>query len=129
MTLLEQMIVDLVDALPQLYAKPVIGSTPPENGISFVYAGGGRDKYMHTAEQSGTALLTVSAKHEWQGTALSVLVQIHDALCGMDRMTDTYRICDIRTASAPTCAGQEESGQWVYTSSLEVSYFERSTNR
>lgn len=129
MTVLEQIIVDLIDSLPELYARPVIGSTPPEYGISFAYAGGNRDKYMHTAEQSGKALLSVSAKHKYQGAALSVLTQIHDALCGMDKVADAYRICDIRTASAPACAGQEESGQWVYTSSLEVDYFERSKSK
>lgn len=119
----DEVLVDVVGRITEQYAQVVIGSTPPENGISIAWTGGQEKRYLHAGAKISMSVV-LNAKHESQLIALNALGRIHAALGSIRRFpqTEHYRIFSIKTQNAPAFAGREQSGQWVYVSSLTVTF-------
>ncbi|MDO4174553.1 MAG: minor capsid protein [Eubacteriales bacterium] len=118
---------DIISRIPEIGVPLLVGATPAENGVRIAWTGGEEKRYLHGAGKT-TMTVVVNAKHELQLTALHILGQIHTALTSIRRFEPTaeYRIIGVQTQSAPAFAGREKSGQWVYVSSLAVTF---ATNR
>ncbi|MCD8356260.1 MAG: minor capsid protein [Clostridia bacterium] len=102
----------------------VVGATPPENSVSVAWTGGNETRYMHSTKFKSDMTIVVNAKNESQLAALQILGRIHQALTSVRRFpnNEKYRIFSIMTQNAPAFAGREESGQWVYVSSLLIRF-------
>lgn len=121
----ECVIQDVINAMPQQYAPIVIGAMPAENGICCAFAGGVIEKkYLRSTSVRYNMSVVLNAKHESQAMAELALGSLHASLLRMKRFqpNEEYRIIKIQTQNAPSFAGREESGQWLYTSSISVSF-------
>lgn len=120
----DMVLLDVIKCIPTQYAQILVGATPAENGIGIAWTGGTEQRYMHSAAAKVTMTVVLNAKHASQLTALNALGKIHAALntiCGLEP-TDSYRIFSIKTQNAPAFAGREKNGQWMYVSSLTVTF-------
>lgn len=120
----DEVLGDIVSRIPEQYASVLIGSTPAENGIGIAWTGGQEKRYINSTAMQTIMTVTLHAKHESQLVALQALGRIHAALTAIRRFPNTghYRIFSIKTQSAPASAGREQSGQWMYVSSLVVTF-------
>lgn len=116
-------VMDLITAL-DLYAIPVIGAMPPENGIAAQISTGATDTtFLNKGVEIGLSIV-LNAKHASQQTALDTLNLIHQSLIMRKNYpnTDEYQIVDIRTDSFPNYIGREDK-QYLYGSALRVRAF------
>lgn len=120
----DKVLLDVISRIPKQYAPILVGATPAENGIGIAWTGGTEKWYRHTSAAKTSMTVVLNAKHKSQATALNALSRIHAAMNAIRRFepTDAYRIFSIKTQNAPAFAGREKSGQWVYVSSLTVTF-------
>ena len=120
-------VLDAVIALAeqsQHYAPLVVGSMPPENGISIAWSSGSLNTFFNKrAAVSMTAVL--NCKHSNQKTAANALGALHTFLNMRKKYpsAQNFQITNIKTIGAPVYLGREENNQWLYGSSLEVKFF------
>ena len=109
---------------PAPYANIVVGSLPPDNGISMTWAAGSLNTFMDkNAAVEMSAVL--NGKNTNQQTVSDTLGQIHTFL-NMRKdypAADNFQITNIETISPPSYLGREENNQWLYGSSLAVKFF------
>lgn len=110
-----------------LYADIKIGSDPPENGICMIMSGGSPAVVNLATDMLFRKSILINGKHKNQQTVLEALGAIHEALTKTFQYpsTDDWRIIDIETESAPTLIGRGENSQWIYGSSVSVSFYWR----
>lgn len=113
------------DASP--YSAIVFGSDPPINGLCMIPSGG-----MPPDTDMGKGMIyrvnvLLNGKHEDQLTVLDTLTAIHTILTKVKIYpnTDNFQILNIATTAAPSLIGREENKQWIYGSSLEISFYWR----
>lgn len=108
----------------QPYSDIVIGSMPPENGISMAYSSGSLETYLDK-KAAVTMSVVLNGKHNNQQTVLDSLGKIHTYL-NMQKTypeTDSFQIVNILTTSPPSYLGREENSQWLYGSSLAIRFY------
>lgn len=108
----------------QPYSDIVIGSMPPENGISMAYSSGSLETYLDK-KAAVTMSVVLNGKHNNQQTVLDSLGKIHTYL-NMQKTypeTDNFQIVNILTTSPPSYLGREENSQWLYGSSLAIRFY------
>ncbi len=108
----------------QPYARILIGSMPPCNGISIAWSSGNLNTFLD--KRAAVRMTAVfNCKHEDQQTASDTLGRLHTFL-NMRKdypSADSFQITNIETIGAPVYLGREENEQWLYGSSLEVKFF------
>lgn len=118
-------VIDLAEQT-QPYSNIVIGSLPPENGISIAWSSGNLNTFFSkNAAVEMTAVL--NCKNSSQQTAADTLGTIHTFL-NMRKdypQADNFQITNIETISPPSYLGREENNQWLYGSSLTVKFYLR----
>lgn len=102
----------------------IIGSMPPDNGISIAWAGG----YLNTFVDKRAAVemsAVLNAKNTGQEKAAALLSDIHTSLNMRKEYpaAENFQITNIETSSAPSYLGREENEQWLYGSSLTVKFY------
>ena len=102
----------------------IIGSMPPENGISIAWAGG----YLNTFVDKRAAVemsVVLNAKNTDQEKAAALLSDIHTSLNMRKEYpaAENFQIYNIETSSAPSYLGREENEHWLYGSSLTVKFY------
>lgn len=102
----------------------IIGSMPPDNGISIAWAGG----YLNTFVDKRAAVemsAVLNAKNTDQEKAAALLSDIHTSLNMRKEYpaAENFQITNIETSSAPSYLGREENDQWLYGSSLTVKFY------
>lgn len=108
------------------YSNIVIGSMPPENGISIAWSSSSLHTFLDKkAAVAMTAVL--NGKNADQQIAADALGTIHTYLNRLKEYpkTDTFQITNIETTGAPVYLGREENNQWLYGSSLAVKFYLR----
>lgn len=109
------------------YASIVFGSDPPTNGICIVPAGGmPAETYINKGTYNRMEIL-LNAKNADQMLAFDTLADIHAALTRTTDYPNTsdFQIINILTTASPALIGREQNSQWIYGSSLEVTFFWR----
>lgn len=99
------------------------GALPANEGISMTYATGSVDTtFFGKHSRVETFPIVCNSKFMLQKTALEELDRIHAALTrkkvyarGMG-----WTIIDIATEGEPAYMGREDSGEWLYGSSLKI---------
>lgn len=106
------------------YSSPVIGSLPPDNGISIAWSSGSLNTFM---DKQATVEMTavLNAKNTNAQTVSDTLGAAHVYL---NRLTsypsaENFQITNIETISPPSYLGREENNQWLYGSSLQIKFF------
>lgn len=122
---------DVLQAVVQLLADAgvtaVIGALPPNNGFSVAYATGGTDETYLNKNTRASMSVVFNGKNQNQQTLAQAMDRAHGALTRTKQypMAPAFQITDIRTVNAPNYLGREENSQWLYGSSLEVTFFYR----
>lgn len=118
---------DMAEAGGDLYASIVIGSDPPENGICAIMSGGSPTVVNLDTGMLFRKSILINAKHNDQQTVIEALGKIHERLTKTFSYpeTETYRIIRVETETAPTLIGRGENNQWIYGSSVSVSFYWR----
>ena len=108
----------------QPYSAIVIGSMPPENGISMAYSSGSLETYLDK-KAAVTMSVVLNGKHDNQQTVLDSLGKIHTYLNMQKTYPETgnFQIVNILTTSPPSYLGREENSQWLYGSSLAIRFY------
>jgi len=109
-----------------LYNKVIIGSMPSDNGIAMYLSAGAPDITDFKKNTINEISLVINAKHENQLICLQALSDIHKHLTTLKDYPGD--ILDIETGTAPNYLGQEDNGQWLYGSILDVKFIIRSDN-
>lgn len=106
------------------YSKVIIGSLPPQNGISIAWASSSNNEFF-TKRSVVEMTAVLNGKHEKQKTVADGLGAIHTSLSMRKQYptADNFQITNISTLSAPTYLGREENKEWLYGSSLRVKFF------
>lgn len=118
-------ICELADAA-QTYSDIVIGSMPPDNGISIAWGASSLNEFMNkNAIVTMTAVL--NGKHCDQKSVSAALGEVHRVLTRRKRYpeAENFQITNISTLGAPIYIGREANSQWLYGSSLRVRFFLR----
>ena len=107
-----------------VYADPVSGSLPPNNGISLTI-GAGAPRMTDLAKGSAYELvLALNGKHINQETVSDALGIVHIKLTQRKSYPSDprYEITDIETVGVPSLIDREDDGMWLYGSSLRVKF-------
>lgn len=110
-----------------LYAPVVVGALPPDNGISMTFSGGSPPSTFWNKGTIQAISVVLNGKHTNQKKVADVLSDIHASLTRRNEYpnTDDFQIMDIATISAPNLIGREQNDQWLYGSSLRITFFWR----
>lgn len=108
-----------------LYCDIVIGSMPPDNGISIAIGAGGPSTTFLTKGMAYEIYCVINGKNTDAQTVSDALNDIHQALTQTKTYPTgaTYQITDIETVATPAYSGREENSQWLYSSSVRVKFF------
>lgn len=107
-----------------LYDNIVIGSLPPDNGISFAWGSGSLNTFL--SKNSAVEMQAVlNGKNSNQEMVSDILGNIHVFLNSLHDYptSDTYQITNIETIRPPFYLGREENSQWLYASSLSIKFY------
>lgn len=110
----------------QPYSAIVIGSMPPDDGISIVWSASSLNEFLNkNAVVTMTAVL--NGKHSNQKSVSEALGEIHRVLTRRKAYpeAENFQITNISTVGAPIYIGREANNQWLYGSSLRVRFFLR----
>ena len=109
------------------YSRIVIGSNPPVNGICMIQDPSGNSETYKNKGMLKSMSILINGKHENQKTVYSALCAIHRVLTKTWSYPNDgeFQVINIETTSEPNLIGQEENGQWIYGSSVTVTYFWR----
>lgn len=105
----------------KLYASPIVGAMPADNGIAMQISTGANDTTFLEKDIVVGFSVVLNGKHSSQQTVLDDLNKAHEALTmTKDYPSDTdWQICDIRSDSLPNYIGREDN-QYLYGSALRV---------
>lgn len=108
----------------QPYANIIIGSLPPDNGISMAYASGALETYLDKKAAVSMSVV-LNGKHTNQQMVLDALGNIHTYLNMLKKypQAENFQIANILTISPPNYMGREANDQWLYGSSLDVRFY------
>lgn len=106
------------------YSSIVLGTLPPNNGVSIAWASGSLNTFLDK-KAAVTMSAVLNSKNTDQSAAADVLGKIHTHLNMRNSYpaTESFQITNIATNSPPSYLGREENNQWLYGSSLEVKFF------
>lgn len=104
------------------YSTIVIGSLPPNNGITMTLSTGSPQTTFVNKGIPYELSIVCNGKHTDAQVVSDALNGIHQALTQTKNYpsTDLYQITDIETVSAPNYIGREENNQILYGSILRV---------
>lgn len=108
-----------------VYAVPVSGSLPPNNGISITIGAGNPAATDQSKGAAYELVLALNGKHANQETVSDTLGIVHTSLTQRKRYPkgSRFEITDIETVAAPSLIGREDDGMWLYGSSLRVKFY------
>lgn len=117
-------VVNMINDL-QPYSPVIIGSMPPDNGLSIAIASGAPDATFLTKSTAYSISVVFNGKHSNQQIVSDFLNNAHQALTQATAYpaTDTYQITNIETIGAPNYIGREQNNQWLYGSSLAIKFY------
>lgn len=104
-----------------LYASPIVGAMPADNGIAMQISTGANDTTFLEKDIVVGFSVVLNGKHSSQKTVLDDLNKAHEALTMTKEYPtdDDWQICDIRSDSLPNYIGREDN-QYLYGSALRV---------
>ena len=110
-----------------LYAPVIVGSLPPDNGITMTISGGSPPSTFWDKDTIQSISVVLNGKNSNQKTVADALSNIHASLTRRVDYpsTNDFQIMDIATISAPNLIGREQNNQWIYGSSLRITFFWR----
>lgn len=118
-------VIDLAENNLTLYSRIIIGAMPPNGGLS-MYVGSGRPQ--NTFWNKGThniMFVTLNGKHIQQQKVIQELEKIHRYVTRLKKYPcgDEWQITDISTESFPGLIGQQADEQYLYGSSLKITFY------
>ncbi len=129
MSVYEDVLLAVIDmaAAAKPYAPILIGALPADNGISITWASGAPRSAFFSRNAVVQMTAALNAKHAQQLCCCDVLGRIHHVLTWRKTYpeADAWQITDIATIGAPAYIGREQNNQWLYGSSLRVTFFYR----
>lgn len=104
-----------------LYASPIVGAMPTENGIAMQISTGANDTTFLEKDIVVGFSVVLNGKHSSQQKVLDDLNKAHEALTMTKDYPsgDHWQVCDIRSDSLPNYIGREDN-QYLYGSALRV---------
>lgn len=123
-------ILDAVIVLAQAttpYATILRGALPADNGITMTASGGSPETTFASKDAICTLDIVLNGKHEEQQLVANALNLIHEALTKATSYPSAtgYQILNIITTSEPGYLSRELNSQYLYGSSIEVTYYRR----
>lgn len=106
----------------------VRGTNIPENSLCARWRSNPNEIYM-TKDSYNSMTVLLNGKNANQQTIATALNTIHHYLNKLKQnqipIGENTQIINIQTSSSPELIGVEENGQWIYASSLTVTYYIR----
>lgn len=106
----------------------VLGTNIPENSLCMRWRSNLNEIYM-TKDSYNSMTVLLNGKNANQQTIATALNTIHHYLNKLKQsqipIGENTQIINIQTSSSPELIGVEENGQWIYASSLTVTYYIR----
>lgn len=111
------------------YARIVIGSMPPLNGIAMTGEGGPHSVHLDIGAEQ-TMNIVCNGKNADQRAVIRALDKIHRFLTFRKDypVGDGWQIYSITTIASPRLLGVEQNSQWLYGSSLLVKFYQKGLN-
>ena len=120
----------LAQETPGIYSKILIAAMPKDNGICMYEGAGAPVNHFIAKDSYNRSYVTLNAKHRDQEMALKAIKGIHTYLTmlgdypqDMDAAGGFWQIADVTTSTAVNFIGQEENGQYLYGSILQVNFY------
>lgn len=109
------------------YATILRGALPADNGITMTASGGAPETTFADKGAVCTLDIVINGKHEEQEKVADALNKIHEALTKAKTFTSAtaYQIMNIITTSEPNYIDRELNNQFLYGSSVEVTFYRR----
>ena len=106
----------------------VLGTNIPDNSLCARWRSNPNEIYM-TKDSYNSMTVLLNGKNANQQTIASQLNTIHHFFNKLKQNQiptgENTQIINIQTSSSPELIGVEENGQWIYASSLTVTYYIR----
>ena len=106
----------------------VLGTNIPDNSLCARWRSNPNEIYM-TKDSYNSMTVLLNGKNANQQTIASQLNTIHHFFNKLKQNQiptgEHTQIINIQTSSSPELIGVEENGQWIYASSLTVTYYIR----
>lgn len=116
---LQMMIAEIV-SLPV-----VIGSMPPDNGYAVGMGSGAPTSIFRTLSSAEELPVVFNGKGEDQKKIASEMDRVHHLLTTSKYLpfTERWQVYAIVTSSSPNLISREQNKNWVYGSSLRISFY------
>ena len=112
----------------QTSVNVVLGTNIPENSLCLRWRSNPSEVYMSKDSYNSMTVL-LNGKNIDQQAIATTLNAIHHYLNKLKQnqipIGENSQIINIQTSSSPELIGVEENGQWIYASSLTVTYYIR----
>lgn len=112
---------------PAPYATIKTGALPADNGLCMAPSPAAAiTRHLDLGAEYGI-VCTLNGKHADQYTLSDTLNRIHEKLT-QNKVFNTVsgaQITHVETVSAPGYIGREDSGQWLYGSSVRIKFYYR----
>lgn len=112
----------------QTSVNVVLGTNIPENSLCLRWRSNPSEIYMSKDSYNSMTVL-LNGKNIDQQAIATTLNAIHHYLNKLKQnqipIGENTQIINIQTSSSPELIGVEENGQWIYASSLTVTYYIR----
>lgn len=112
----------------QTSVNVVLGTNIPENSLCLRWRSNPSEVYMSKDSYNSMTVL-LNGKNIDQQAIATTLNAIHHYLNKLKQnqipIGENTQIINIQTSSSPELIGVEENGQWIYASSLTVTYYIR----
>lgn len=106
----------------------VLGTNIPDNSLCLRWRSNPTETYMSKDSYNSMTVL-LNGKNIDQQSIATTLNTIHHYLNKLKQnqipVGENTQIINIQTSSSPELVGVEENGQWIYGSSLTVTYYIR----
>lgn len=123
-------IIDILLSLIQAQTSinVVLGTNIPDNSLCVRWRSNPNEVYMSKDSYNSMTVL-LNGKNASQQTIATALNAIHHYFNKLKQnqipIGENTQIINIQTSSSPELIGVEENGQWIYASSLTVTYYIR----
>lgn len=110
-----------------LFAPITVGALPATNGLCMTIGSGSDGEIYRNASAYSTLTIVFNGKNKDQSTLLDTLGRVHKRLTTNWNypQTDEFQITAIETDAAPAYLDRDDSGEWLYGSSLRINYYRR----
>lgn len=110
-----------------LYAGIVIGSLPPDEGISLTMSTGYAIATDIEKSDAYAMYAVLNGKSAYQEQVSNALNDIHETLTHRKDYPNVgkYQITNIATVAAPNLIEREQNKQWLYGSSIRIDFYFR----